>query len=106
MKILRCFLVLAALISFAVAADIDVSGKWSGSFNATGQNGEIKETTAVMLLKQSGTDITGTVGPATMHSSLSRRAKSKATRLRWKPITTDTPSASTWCWPTIGFPAM
>ena len=64
MKILRCFLVLAALISFAVAADIDVSGKWSGSFNATGQNGEIKETTAVMLLKQSGTDISGTVGPS------------------------------------------
>lgn len=65
MKILRCFLVLAALVAAAIAAvDVDVSGKWSGSFNATGPNGEIKETTAVMLLKQSGADITGTVGPS------------------------------------------
>ena len=35
-----------------------------GSFNATGPNGEVKETTAVLMLKQTGTDITGTVGPS------------------------------------------
>jgi hypothetical protein len=40
-----------------------VTGKWSGSFNATNPNGETKESTAVLVLKQTGTDITGTVGP-------------------------------------------
>jgi hypothetical protein len=63
MKILRCFLVLAALAGLAIA-DMDVSGKWSGSFNAMGPNGELKETTAVMVLRQTGTDITGSVGPS------------------------------------------
>jgi hypothetical protein len=62
MRTLLCFLVLAALAGVALA-DVDVTGKWSGSFNATNQNGETKESTAVLVLKQTGTDITGTVGP-------------------------------------------
>jgi autotransporter translocation and assembly factor TamB len=62
MRTLLCFLVLAALAGL-VLADVDVTGKWSGSFNATNPNGETKESTAVLVLKQSGTDITGTAGP-------------------------------------------
>src|SRR6476469_2148555 len=62
MRTLLCFLVLAALAGVALA-DVDVTGKWSGSFNATNSNGETKESTAVLVLKQTGTDITGTVGP-------------------------------------------
>jgi hypothetical protein len=53
-------LIAAAL---AVAADVDVTGKWAGSFNATNPNGETKESTAILVLKQTGTEITGTVGP-------------------------------------------
>jgi len=53
-------LVAAAL---AVAADVDVTGKWSGSFNVTAPNGETKESTALLLLKQDGAAITGTAGP-------------------------------------------
>jgi hypothetical protein len=61
MKTLLCILVLAALAGAATADE--VTGKWSGSFNATHSNGETKESTATFILKQSGTDITGTVGP-------------------------------------------
>jgi len=62
MKALLCCLILAALAGVAMA-DVNVTGKWSGSFNMTGPNGEGKETTALLLLKQSGMDTTGTVGP-------------------------------------------
>jgi hypothetical protein len=61
MRTFLCFLVLAAL-TVAAVADVDVSGKWSGTFNMTGPDGD-KDGTAVLILKQSGTDITGTVGP-------------------------------------------
>jgi hypothetical protein len=62
MRTALCFLVLAALAGVAMA-DVDVTGKWSGSFNATNPSGETKESTAVLVLKQSGSEITGTVGP-------------------------------------------
>ena len=62
MKTLLCFLVLAALAGVAFA-DGNVTGKWTGSFNISGPNGETKETTALLLLTQNGTDISGTVGP-------------------------------------------
>jgi hypothetical protein len=62
MKILLSFVVLAALVGVALA-DVDVTGKWSGTFNPIGPNGENKESTALLVLKQSGTDITGTAGP-------------------------------------------
>ena len=62
MKTLLCFFVLAALAGVAFA-DSNVTGKWTGSFNITGPNGETKETTALLMLTQSGTDIAGTVGP-------------------------------------------
>jgi len=62
MRTLLLFTVLAALAGIALA-DVNVTGKWSGSFNPVGPNGETKESTAVLMLKQSGADITGTVGP-------------------------------------------
>jgi hypothetical protein len=60
MRTLLCFLVAAAL---AAAADVDVTGKWVGNFNITNPDGETNESTAVLNLKQSGAEITGTVGP-------------------------------------------
>ena len=41
----------------------DVSGKWSGSFDVTGPDGETKADTAFLNLKQEGGKITGTAGP-------------------------------------------
>ncbi|MBZ5623605.1 MAG: hypothetical protein LAQ69_33505 [Acidobacteriia bacterium] len=52
-----CFLLGVVMVATAAAAD--VNGKWSGSFTPeNGNNG-----TAYLVLKQSGTTITGTAGP-------------------------------------------
>ncbi len=61
MKILFCFLLMLGMTLTAAAAD--VNGKWSGSFNVTGPDGEVKDDTAFFVLKQNGTELTGTVGP-------------------------------------------
>jgi hypothetical protein len=63
MRTFLCFLVLAVLACVAVAADVDVTGKWSGTFNVTGPDGD-KDGTAILNLKQSGSDISGSVGPS------------------------------------------
>jgi hypothetical protein len=60
-RILCCFL-LSAIAMFA-----DITGKWTGTFDATGPDGQTKPGTALMLLKQSGDAITGTVGPSEDH---------------------------------------
>ena len=62
MRTFLCFLVLAVL-AVAAVADVDVSGKWSGTFNMTGPDGD-KDGTAILNLKQSGSDISGSVGPS------------------------------------------
>jgi hypothetical protein len=62
MRTLLLFIAVAALAGIAIA-DTNVTGKWSGSFNVMDENGGTKESTAVLILKQSGSEITGTVGP-------------------------------------------
>jgi len=62
MRTLFCALLLAGFALTAVA-DTTVTGKWSGSFNITGPDGQTKEDTAYFDLKQNGSEITGTVGP-------------------------------------------
>jgi hypothetical protein len=62
MKLFLCLILAAALAGVAMA-DVDVTGKWSGTLNLAGPNGETKETTALLVLKQTGAEITGTVGP-------------------------------------------
>jgi hypothetical protein len=52
-----------ATLGLAAATAADVTGKWSGSFTATNSDGETKDGTAVLILKQTGSEITGTVGP-------------------------------------------
>jgi hypothetical protein len=55
-------LTLAALW-VAAAAAADVSGKWTGTFKATAPDGQTREGTAVLVLKQTGDAITGSAGP-------------------------------------------
>jgi hypothetical protein len=57
MKTLACTLLLALCAFTAFAAD--AAGKWSGSFTPEGQ----EASTGLLMLKQSGTEITGTGGP-------------------------------------------
>jgi hypothetical protein len=63
MKTVLCFVVLAAL-AFAAAADVNVSGKWTGSFNINGPDGSSNPGQAVVNLKQTGTELSGTAGPS------------------------------------------
>jgi hypothetical protein len=60
MRIIVLVLALAALAGFAVA-DVNVTGKWTGSFKVVEPEGE--GGTAVLMLTQTGSEITGTVGP-------------------------------------------
>ncbi|SPF54135.1 conserved exported hypothetical protein [Candidatus Sulfopaludibacter sp. SbA4] len=47
------------LLAIALWADVDLTGKWSGTFEpGDGQSG-----TALLMLTQTGTEITGSVGP-------------------------------------------
>src|SRR5436190_18290483 len=61
MRIMLCILLLGALALVAVA-DTNITGKWTGTFKIVGP--EPDSGTAILVLKQTGTDITGTVGPA------------------------------------------
>jgi hypothetical protein len=58
MKSLICALALSALSLFGA----DVTGKWSGTFEVS-HDGEKRSAGALMVLKQEGGKITGTVGP-------------------------------------------
>jgi len=54
------FLILALAITAAAA---DVTGKWSGTFTVTGPDGSAGESNpAFLILKQSGSTLTGTAG--------------------------------------------
>jgi len=63
MRFLLCALLVAGF-ALTAAADTNVSGKWSGSFNITGPDGETKDATAFLVLQQKGNEITGSVGPS------------------------------------------
>jgi hypothetical protein len=56
------FVLMLAAIAGVAMADTNVTGSWSGSFIVTRPNGESKDSTALLILKQNGTNITGSVG--------------------------------------------
>jgi hypothetical protein len=62
-KISVCLLLLTALTLSAA----DVTGKWTGSFDSVEPDGQTKSSTALLNLKQTGTEITGTLGPGEDH---------------------------------------
>ena len=61
MKTILCFLMLGAL-ALVAAPEANVTGKWSGSFVVT-RDGQTNDSTAYLVLKHTGSEITGTVGP-------------------------------------------
>ena len=61
MKIVVCLMLVFACL---LAADTTVAGKWSGSFlMSENGGGQSKDSTIFMVLKQEGSEITGTAGP-------------------------------------------
>jgi hypothetical protein len=59
MKTLICLLLLTGLTLSAG----ELTGKWSGKFDITTADGELKPDSAVMNLKVDGAKVTGTAGP-------------------------------------------
>jgi hypothetical protein len=75
MRKLLCFTVLAALAASIAIADSNITGKWTGTFHSIGPDGESRESTAVLMLKQNGGEITGTVGPTENDQHLTVKGK-------------------------------
>jgi len=61
MRTVLCFLLLAAFAGVAIA-DVNVTGKWTGNFKMVAGDGDGQDSTAVFLLKQNGSEVTGSVG--------------------------------------------
>jgi hypothetical protein len=59
MKGILCLLALAV----ASFADVNVTGDWKGTFSPIDEQGNAHEQAALLQLKQTGTEISGTVGP-------------------------------------------
>jgi hypothetical protein len=59
MKGILCILALAG----ALFADVNVTGNWTGTFSPVDEQGVAHEGSALLKLKQTGTDITGSLGP-------------------------------------------
>ena len=59
---MRKLLFCALLSAFALQA-AELTGKWSGSFDITNEQGETKADTAYMNLKEAAGAVTGTAGP-------------------------------------------
>ena len=60
MRTIFCVLLLGALALVAVA-DTNVTGKWTGSYKVAAPDGD--SGTALLMLKQTGSEISGSVGP-------------------------------------------
>jgi hypothetical protein len=56
-------LLLALCAGLAFAADTNVTGRWTGTFTTFGPDGGSRDGSALLELKQTGTEVTGTAGP-------------------------------------------
>jgi hypothetical protein len=70
MMLLQCILLTAALVMTAAA---DVTGTWSGTLSGAGPDGQDGGLT--LVLKQAGTEITGTAGPTAEHQMPIQKGK-------------------------------
>lgn len=57
------FGILLLCVAALALAEGEVTGTWTGSFNMTGPDGQTRNSSALLILKQSGAAISGTVGP-------------------------------------------
>lgn len=64
MKMLLCLCIVILVAASGLLADVGIAGKWTGSFVADSGNGETHDSTVVLILKQEGNRVTGTVGPS------------------------------------------
>ncbi len=60
MKAILCLLALAG----GLMADVNLTGKWTGTFSPVDEQGVAHEGSALLNLKQTGAEISGTAGPS------------------------------------------
>ena len=82
MKTLICLLLLTGLTLSAG----ELTGKWSGKFDITTADGELKPDSAVMNLKLDGTKVTGTAGPNEDQQWTIKNGKLEAGKLTFEVV--------------------
>src|SRR5262245_40320238 len=86
MKTLVCALILSAL---AFAAD--VTGKYSGTYTSTGSDGQQNESGVLVILKQTGTQISGSGGPDETRQYPIRNGKIAGNKITGEAVNPDGP---------------
>ena len=85
-------LILAVVLGPAVFAAEDVTGKWSGTLVSTVDDGQVKNDTAYLVLKQTAMTVTGTAGQTENSAERMNIANGKVETLKkeGKDVTTVT----------------
>ena len=86
MKTLICTL-LFSVLAFAA----DVTGKYSGTYTSTGSDGQSNESGVFVILKQTGTQITGSGGPDESRQYPIRNGKIVGTTITGEAVNPDGP---------------
>lgn len=85
---MRTLLLWALLSAFALHA-AELTGKWSGSFDITNEQGDTQADTAYMDLKESGGSVTGTAGPNEDKQFSLRKGKLDGQKLTFEVVMDD-----------------
>jgi hypothetical protein len=85
MKMLICLLLLTGL-TLPAASAAELTGKWTGKFDITTPDGQVKPDQAVMNLKLDGAQVTGTAGPNEDQQWTIRKGKLEAGKLTFEVI--------------------
>ena len=94
MKTLLLFILVAAPAGIAIA-DTNMTGKWTGSFNMMDENGGTRNRPPSLMLKQTGSEITGTVGPDEGEQHAITKGKIDGDKITLNRPTATSPSSST-----------
>ena len=82
-------LLVCALLSGVTLHAAELTGKWSGSFDITNEQGETKADTAYMDLKETGGAVTGTAGPDSEKQWSLRKGKLDGQKLTFEVVMDD-----------------
>jgi hypothetical protein len=85
----RALVMLLLLSPTVFASADDLSGKWAGTFVVT-HNGQTSNDTAHMVAKQTGADLTGTIGPNADEQWPILKGKIATTKVEGKDVTNAT----------------
>ncbi len=83
MKTIFCLLMLLA----ASLSAADLTGKWSGTYDVTVSDGDPMKGRVLMVLTQTGDEITGTIGPDEQQQSRIAKGKVEGDRITFQSQT-------------------